>query len=55
MTERLDPYELVADDEWEVTVEGFEVKMVQRVRRHPNRTRANSSAPRAPREDRRAA
>jgi hypothetical protein len=55
MTERLDPYELVEDDEWEVAVEGFEVKMISRTRRHHNRGRASSSAPRAPREDRRVA
>jgi len=55
MTERLDPYELFADDEWEVAVEGFEVKMISSARRHRNRTRANGEAARAPRDDRRAA
>lgn len=55
MTERLDPYELVADDEWEVAIEGYEVKMISSARRHHNRSRANSAAPRAPREDHRAA
>jgi hypothetical protein len=55
MTERLDPYELVEDDEWEVAVDGFEVKMISRTHRHHNRGRASSNAPRAPREDRRVA
>ena len=55
MTEHLDPYELIADDEWEIVVEGSEVKMISSARRHRNRARANSEAPRAPREDRRAA
>jgi hypothetical protein len=55
MTERLDPYELFADDDWEIAVEGFEVKMISSARRHHNRSRANSKVPRAPREDRRAA
>ena len=55
MTDRLDPYELFADDEWEIVVEGFEVKMISSARRHHNRSRASSEAPRAPREERRAA
>jgi hypothetical protein len=55
MTERLDPYELFADDEWEIEVKGSARKTISKARRHVNRSRASSEVPRAPREDERAA